>query len=54
MSEPFSHICDRCGFPIEGDELRYIVKIQVYTAPSKIAICEEELSDSESAIEETL
>ncbi|MGB0583192.1 MAG: hypothetical protein ACPGVU_26200 [Limisphaerales bacterium] len=54
MNEPFSHICDRCGFPIEGEELRYIVKIQVYAAPSKIIISEEELNEPKSAIVETL
>lgn len=54
MSEPFTHICDRCGFPIEERELRYLVKIQVYAAPSKITISEEELNDPASALQKTL
>jgi hypothetical protein len=40
----FSHLCDRCGCPIEGNETRYIAKIQVYAAPSEIHITAEELA----------
>lgn len=45
MEEPiFSHICDRCGCPIEGDETRYIAQIRVYAAPSRLNISAEELA----------
>lgn len=54
VSDPFTHICDRCGCPIEEQELRYIVKIQIYAAPTPIKITEEELQDPSSAIAETL
>lgn len=51
---PFSHICDRCGCPIESDELRYIVEIQVYAAPTPIRIDEEDLRNPDSALAETI
>ena len=54
MSTPFSHLCDRCGCPIEEQELRYIVEIQVYAAPSPIKITEDDLKDPDSALAETL
>lgn len=51
---PFTHLCDRCGCPIEEQELRYIVAIQVYAAPTPIRITAEDLQDPESAIEKSL
>lgn len=38
-----THICDRCGRPMEQAELRYIAKIQVYAAPTPITITPEDL-----------
>ncbi len=54
MSAPFTHLCDRCGCPIEEQELRYIVEIQVYAAPTPIRITEADLQDADSALEKTL
>ena len=38
-----THICDRCGKPIEKDELRYIAKIEVFAAADPLAITVEDL-----------
>ena len=54
MSEPFTHICDRCGCPIEEQELRYIAHIQVYAAPSVLKIREEDLRDRTDETRETI
>ncbi len=54
MSEPFTHICDRCGCPIEEQELRYIAHIQVYAAPSVLKISEEDLRDRTDETQETI
>lgn len=54
MSDPFTHICDRCGCPIEEQELRYIAHIQVYAAPSVIKIDEEDLKDRTAEIRQTI
>lgn len=54
MTAPFTHICDRCGCPIEEQELRYIAHIQVYAAPSVIKINEEDLRDRTNEMKETI
>ena len=33
-----THICDRCGRPIEKGEVRYIAKVQVYAAGDTLEI----------------
>ena len=38
-----THICDRCGRPIEKDEVRYIAKVQVYAAGDTLEISVEDL-----------
>ncbi len=38
-----THICDRCGKPIERDELRYVAKIEVYAAADLLEITAEDL-----------
>lgn len=44
MNAPnFTHLCDRCGCPLEATELRYIVRLEVFAAPTPLKISEEEL-----------
>jgi hypothetical protein len=43
-----THLCDRCGRPMESRDLRYIAKIQVYAAPSPLEISAEELLEDRS------
>ncbi len=38
-----THICDRCGSPIERNELRYVAKIEVYAAADLLEITAEDL-----------
>jgi len=38
-----THICDRCGRPIEQGQLRYIAKIQVFAAADPLEITLEDL-----------
>jgi len=38
-----THICDRCGHPIEQGQLRYIAKIQVFAAADPLEITLEDL-----------
>ncbi|PYJ80855.1 MAG: hypothetical protein DME22_22990 [Verrucomicrobia bacterium] len=38
-----THICDRCGRPIEQGKLRYIAKIQVFAAADPLEITLEDL-----------
>src|SRR5881394_903693 len=38
-----SHICDRCGRPIEQGQLRYVAKIQVFAAADMLEITLEDL-----------
>ncbi len=44
----FTHICDRCGQPMEKNQLRYVAKIQVFAAADTLEITAEDLlKDSE-------
>ncbi len=38
-----THICDRCGRPMEERELRYVARIEVYAAANPLQISAEEL-----------
>ena len=38
-----THICDRCGRPIEQGQLRYIARIQVFAAADPLEITLEDL-----------
>src|SRR2546428_11476090 len=38
-----THICDRCGCPIEQGQLRYVAKIHVFAAADMLEITLEEL-----------
>jgi hypothetical protein len=38
-----THICDRCGRPIEQGQLRYVAKIQVFAAADMLEITLEDL-----------
>jgi hypothetical protein len=38
-----THLCDRCGRPIEKRELRYVAKIQVFAAYDPLEITFEDL-----------
>lgn len=38
-----THICDRCGKPIEKDEIRYVAKIEVFAAADPLEITFEDL-----------
>jgi hypothetical protein len=50
-----THICDRCGRPIEKGELRYTAKIQVYAAADPLELNPENLqADARSEIERLL
>jgi hypothetical protein len=39
----FTHICDRCGQPMEKNQLRYVAKIQVFAAADTLEITAEDL-----------
>jgi hypothetical protein len=39
----FTHICDRCGRPMEKQDLRYVAKIQVFAAADTLEITAEDL-----------
>ena len=50
-----THICDRCGRPIQQGQLRYIAKIQVFAAADTLEITLEDLlRDSRREIERLL
>lgn len=38
-----THICDRCGKPIEKEEIRYVAKIEVFAAADPLEITFEDL-----------
>jgi len=38
-----THICDRCGRPIEQGQLRYVAKIEVFAAADPLEITLEDL-----------
>ncbi|PYJ58446.1 MAG: hypothetical protein DME24_16325 [Verrucomicrobia bacterium] len=38
-----THICDRCGRPIERGQLRYVAKIEVFAAADPLEITLEDL-----------
>lgn len=40
-----THLCDRCGRPIESKEVRYVAKIQVFAAAGLLEISDEELQE---------
>jgi NMD protein affecting ribosome stability and mRNA decay len=33
-----THLCDRCGRPIERGELRYVARVEVFAAPDVLEI----------------
>lgn len=50
-----THICDRCGKPIEKDELRYIAKIEVFAAADPLEVTFEDfLTDHRPEIDRLL
>jgi len=50
-----THICDRCGRPIEKGQLRYTAKIQVYAAADLLEITLEDLlRDNKREMDEIL
>jgi hypothetical protein len=50
-----THICDRCGRPIEKGRLRYTAKIQVYAAADPLEITLEDLlRDTKREMDEIL
>jgi hypothetical protein len=40
-----THLCDRCGRPIESEDTRYIARIQVLAAADPLEISAEELQE---------
>jgi len=40
-----THLCDRCGRPIESGEVRYIASIRVFAAADPLEISTEELQE---------
>ena len=42
MPEPtapnFTHLCDRCGRPLDVREVRFVAKIQVFASPGPIVV----------------
>jgi hypothetical protein len=44
-----THLCDRCGRPIEKGEVRYVARIQVFAAADPLEITAEELLKDHSA-----
>src|SRR5262245_49012319 len=50
-----THICDRCGKPIEKGELRYVAKVEVFAAADPLEITLEDLlRDTRREIHQTL
>jgi len=39
-----THICDRCGRPIEKGELRFVARLQVFAAADTLEITPEDLA----------
>jgi hypothetical protein len=39
-----THLCDRCGRPLEEGELRYVARIEVFAAPDLVQVTPEELA----------
>ncbi len=39
----FTHICDRCGKPMERSELRYVARIEVFATADLLEITAEDL-----------
>ncbi len=49
-----THICDRCGRPIEKGEARYIAKVQVFAAGDTLEISLDDLLEDPTARMERL
>ncbi len=50
-----THLCDRCGRPIEQGELRYTARIEVFAAADPLEVTAEDLtSDTRHAIEQLI
>ena len=43
---PVTHLCDRCGQPLEKGQLRYTVKIQVFAAYDELEVSGKDLLKS--------
>lgn len=43
MPSPITHMCDRCGQPLEKGQLRYTVKIQVFAAYDELEVSGKDL-----------
>ena len=39
-----THLCDRCGRPIEEGELRYVARIEVFAAADPLKVSAEDLA----------
>ncbi|MBM3876310.1 MAG: hypothetical protein FJ386_06275 [Verrucomicrobia bacterium] len=49
MAEPtpqFTHLCDRCGRPLDSAEVRFVARIQVFASPGPLAVSHGELTTS--------
>ena len=50
-----THLCDRCGRPIEDGELRYTARIEVFAAADPLKVTAEDLAaDTRSEMEQLL
>jgi hypothetical protein len=50
-----THICDRCGRPIERGQIRYIVRTQVFAAADPLEITLEDLlRDTQEGMDEII
>jgi hypothetical protein len=38
-----THLCDRCGSPIEAGQLRYVARIEVFAAADPLQVTREDL-----------
>ena len=47
--KPITHLCDRCGQPLEKGQLRYTVKIQVFAAYDELEVSGKDLLKSHKA-----
>lgn len=43
MAPKFTRLCDRCGRPLQENELRYVARIEVFAAPTTLEISAEDL-----------
>jgi hypothetical protein len=50
-----THLCDRCGRPLEAGDLRYVARIEVFAAADPLTVTAEDLAaDTRGTMEDLL